>query len=149
MKDISNEPPKKGNLKIFGLVLVMIGIAIILYIMFINQGSDTRDDNVSLAKVQETSTENPVVLYFWSSNCGYCEEQKPIIEDLESEFSMSNVTFYWLDSSRHDDITDKYNIHGVPTTVVLNKDGVVKKFVGYTDLDNIENAIENSIDSYS
>jgi thioredoxin 1 len=142
------EQKKKHNWKILGIVVAMVGIILIVYIFLAGFGylSETRDDDVSLSQIRSETNENPVVLYFWSTGCSYCEQQKPIISDLEDDYK--NVTFYWLDVNNHDKISNEYDVYGVPTTVILDNDGVVKKFVGYTDQDKIENAIDDAIASY-
>jgi thiol-disulfide isomerase/thioredoxin len=89
-----------------------------------------------------------VVLYFWSGGCGYCTEQKPIINELEDGFKNSNVTFYWLDYSKHKDLTDHYDVYGFPTTILVTKSGIHQKFVGYTEYDSIASEIKLAIDSY-
>ena len=45
-------------------------------------------------QVKDESKNNPVVLFFWGSNCPYCDDQKPIIEDLEKEYKNTGVSFY-------------------------------------------------------
>jgi thioredoxin 1 len=139
---------KKPNLKILGLVLAIVGIILIVYILLAGFGylSGTRDDDVSLSQIRSEVGDNPIVLYFWSNGCSYCVQQKPIISDLEEDYR--NVTFYWLDVNNHDNIADEYDVYGVPTTVILDNNGVVKKFVGLTDQNKLENAIEDAIDSY-
>jgi thiol-disulfide isomerase/thioredoxin len=145
-----NQPKKgKGNWKILGIIVATIGIVILIYIFTVGLGSTARDDDVSLSQIKTETNDNTIVLYFWSNSCVYCEQQKPIIKDLESEYKAENVTFYWLDVNNHDKISDEYDVYGVPVTIVLNQYGVVKKFTGYTDQDRIENAINDAISSYS
>jgi thioredoxin 1 len=148
-KQNDQDQKNKPNWKILGIIVAMVGIILIIYIFLASFGylSDTRDDDVSLSEIKTETKDNAVVVYFWSTGCSYCEQQKPIISDLENDYN--NVTFYWLDVNNHAKISDEYDVYGVPTTVVLDDDGVVKKFVGYTDQDRIEDAIEDAIESYN
>jgi thioredoxin 1 len=147
----STEDPrkKKINWKIIGVAMIIVGLGLILYLAFIGFGSNTRNDDVSLGTIESESQKNTVVLYVWGSGCVYCEQQKPIMKELEDDFENENVTFYWLDIAKHDDVADEYSIRGVPTTIVLNQNGVYKKLVGFSDYDEIERAIKNSISTYS
>ena len=144
----SNGSSRNTNLKILGIVLIIVGIGLTFYFAFAGFGSDTRDDDLSLGQINDLRSEKPVVLYFWGSGCGSCEEQKPIIHELEDDYQARNVSFYWFDAGNHDDLTNEYNVRGVPTTVVLNQGGVVENFVGLAKYDDIAAAIEDSIESY-
>jgi thioredoxin 1 len=144
----NDKSEKKKNRVIFGIVLIIIGIGIILYLVFIGFGSDMRDDDVSLNQVKDRSKENTVVLFFWGAGCQPCKEQEPIIDDLEDDYEGANVTFYWLDAGKHDDLTKHYNVNGVPTTIILNQNGVHKKYIGLTDYDAIAKSIEGAISTY-
>jgi hypothetical protein len=68
--------------------------------------------------------------------------------NLENDYKGSNVTFYWFDATNHDDITNHYNVNGVPTTIILNQNGVYKKYVGKTDYSSIARSIDGSINTY-
>ncbi|WP_455391423.1 thioredoxin family protein [[Eubacterium] cellulosolvens] len=145
-----NENQKtKNNLKVIGIVIAIIGIGIILYLLFLGNGLNTRSDDVSLSDIDQEAQRKPVVLYFWSGGCYYCNEQKPIIEELEHDYGTANVTFYWIDSGKHKELTDHYEIRGYPTTVVLNQSGIVQKNIGYTDYGDIASGINEAIESYS
>jgi len=146
---IKDVPKQKRNLKVIGIIIAMIGIAIILYILFMSYGSNTRSDDASLNKINQESQENPVVLYFWSNGCYYCNQQEPIINDLEKDYKPSNVTFYWFDSAKNKDLTNHYDIYGYPTTLVLDKNGIVQKFVGYSDYSEISSGINEAIVTYN
>jgi len=139
---------RSTGFKVFGVVLVIIGIGIILYLLFLANTPGFRNDDVSLLEINRVSRENPVVLYFWSGGCSYCEDQKSIIEDLEQDYEDENVTFYWLDYSKHKDLTDHYNIRGFPTTVLVNNASVQKKFVGFTGYESIAEELDAALESY-
>ncbi len=146
--DIETKAEKKRRGLIIGLVLIIIGIGVILYLVFIGFGSDMRDDHVSLNQVKDKSQEHTVVLFFWGAGCQPCKEQEPIIDDLEDDYKGANVTFYWLDAGKHDDLTRYYNINGVPTTIILNQTGMYKKFIGLTDYGVIAKSIDGAMSTY-
>lgn len=148
MNEIERKREEPSNKKLLAIVMIIIGIGIILYLVFIGFGSGGRDDNASKSDIARISQEQPVVLFFWGQGCAPCQEQKPVIEDLEDHYENLNVTFYWFDASRHNDLTDHYDIYGVPTTIVLNQTGSVKTFVGFSDYNSISAAIEDAIKSY-
>ena len=134
-------------MKIIGICMVIIVIGIVLYFVFMNMSSD-RDDNVSLDDIEQETEYQPVVLYFWGDGCPACDEQKPIIDDLEKAFKDLEITFYWLKYSNHKELTEHYDITGVPTTIILDFTGSVDIFVGLTQLEEIEDAIDQATLSY-
>ena len=148
MEPDKEKPKKRSNRIPLAIVLISIGIAIFLYMYLIGFGSNSRDDDVSLNKIDQVSQDGPVVLFFWGEGCAPCTEQKPVMEDLEKDYNNENVTFYWFDSNKHGDLTDHYDIYGVPTTIILNQQGIIKKFEGFYDYDSISKYIDESITSY-
>lgn len=149
MEDVNTPKKPRSHLKILIVIIIIITLGLMIYFVFLGNISDARDDNVSLSRVKQLSQDKPLVLYFWGSGCPYCTDQKPIIEDLEDDYKALNVTFYWFDSSKHSDLVDHYDISGVPTTIVLNKLGVEEKFTGYSGYNEISDAIDASILTYS
>jgi thiol-disulfide isomerase/thioredoxin len=147
--DDKQNPKPKSTVKVIAAVMVIIGIGIILFLLFMGTGSNGRNDDVSLEQINQESQQKTVVLYFWSNGCYYCTEQKPIVTDLEDDFGDGNVTFYWLDVTQNEDLTEHYDIYGYPTTIIITQNGVMKKFVGYTDYDVIASDINKAIDSYN
>ena len=149
MEEADTLKKPRNNWKILVIIIIIIGLGLMIYFVFLGNVAEARDDNVSLSRIKQESLESPLVLYFWSSGCPYCSDQKPIIEDLENDYKAQNVTFYWFDSGKHNDLVDHYDISGVPTTVVLNKSGIEEKFTGYSSYNKISDAIDASMLTYS
>ncbi len=148
MTSSENQKPTTNFRKVIAIVIIIIVIGIILYLLF-GLGSNTRDDSVSLSEIENKAQEETVVLYFWGDGCIYCEQQKPVMEDIEDDYRGLNVTFYWLKYGNHNKITNHYNINGVPTTIVLNHSGRVKIFEGTSNYNSIALAIDEAIASYN
>jgi len=83
----------------------------------------------------------PVTLKdFYADWCGPCKTQEPILEEMEEEWS--DVTFERIDVDENQDIANQYQVRSIPTLVVENDDGVVERFVGVTQREDIEAAFE-------
>jgi len=78
---------------------------------------------------------------FYADWCGPCKTQDPILEDLEDEWSES-VSFEKVDVDENQDVANEYQVRSIPTIVVENDDGVVERFVGVTQADKLEDALE-------
>ena len=79
---------------------------------------------------------------FYADWCGPCKTQDPILEELEEEYD--DVEFEKIDVDENQDIANEYQVRSIPTLVVENDDGVVERFIGVTQADEIETAFEEA-----
>ncbi|MFC6756342.1 MULTISPECIES: thioredoxin family protein [Haloarcula] len=76
---------------------------------------------------------------FYADWCGPCKTQDPILEDLEEEWG--DVEFEKINVDEEQDVANEYQVRSLPTLVVENDDGIVERFVGVTQADDIEDAL--------
>ena len=77
---------------------------------------------------------------FYADWCGPCKTQDPILEDLEEEYG--NVEFEKIDVDENQDVANEYQVRSIPTLVVENEDGIVERFVGVTQAEDLEDALD-------
>ena len=80
---------------------------------------------------------------FYADWCGPCKTQDPILEDLEEEWG-DRVTFEKVDVDENQDVANEYQVRSIPTIVVEDDDGVVERFVGVTQAEDLEDAFEQA-----
>jgi thioredoxin 1 len=80
---------------------------------------------------------------FYADWCGPCKTQDPILEDIEDDWGDS-VAFEKIDVDEQQDIANEYQVRSIPTLVVENDDGIVERFVGVTQREQIEDALEKA-----
>ncbi|NIB98401.1 thioredoxin [Halobacterium sp. R2-5] len=80
---------------------------------------------------------------FYADWCGPCKTQDPILEELEEDYGDS-VTFEKIDVDENEDVANEYQVRSIPTVVVEDDDGVVERFVGVTQRDQLEDALEKA-----
>jgi len=80
---------------------------------------------------------------FYADWCGPCKTQDPILDEVESEFG-DRVEFEKIDVDENQDVANQYQVRSIPTLVVENDDGVVERFVGVTQREDIEAALESA-----
>lgn len=74
------------------------------------------------------------IIYYASSQCGYCAMQTPILETLAKEYNLDylDIDSTKLTSSERKKVLEKLGIeHATPTTVVVKNGEVISKAIGY------------------
>ena len=79
---------------------------------------------------------------FYADWCGPCKTQDPILDDLEAEWE--DVEFEKIDVDEQQEIANEYQVRSLPTLIVENDDGIVERFVGVTQADDLEDALESA-----
>jgi len=79
---------------------------------------------------------------FYADWCGPCKTQDPILEDLSEEWA--DVEFEKVNVDEEQDVANEYQVRSLPTLVVENDDGIVERFVGVTQAEDIEAAFEKA-----
>ena len=90
-----------------------------------------------------------VLLDFWATWCGPCKQIMPVIQKLSEEFKDKDVAIFgvntwekkddaakkYMESKKYtygcllagEDLTKTYGITGIPTLIIINKDGTIAK----------------------
>jgi thioredoxin 1 len=79
---------------------------------------------------------------FYADWCGPCKTQDPILEDLEEEYD--DVSFEKINVDEQQDVANEYQVRSLPTLIVENEDGIVERFVGVTQAEDIEAAFQEA-----
>ncbi|GAB7094853.1 thioredoxin [Halolamina litorea] len=79
---------------------------------------------------------------FYADWCGPCKTQDPILEELEEEYG--DVVFEKIDVDQDQETANEYSVRSLPTLVIENDDGVVERFVGVTQRDQLEDALKEA-----
>ncbi len=79
---------------------------------------------------------------FYADWCGPCKTQDPILEDLEEDWG--DVEFEKINVDEEQDVANEYQVRSLPTLIVENDDGIVERFVGVTQRDDLESALNQA-----
>ena len=79
---------------------------------------------------------------FYADWCGPCKTQDPILDEVSEEYP--DVEFEKINVDEQQDVANEYQVRSLPTLIVENDDGVVERFVGVTQADDIESALADA-----
>ena len=79
---------------------------------------------------------------FYADWCGPCKTQDPILNELEADYE--DVEFAKVDVDEQQDVANQYQVRSLPTLVIENDDGIVDRFVGVTQREDLEAALEEA-----
>ncbi|MFC7044467.1 thioredoxin family protein [Halobacteriaceae archaeon GCM10025711] len=83
------------------------------------------------------------LLDFHADWCGPCKTQDPILEELADDWD-DRFELEKIDVDEKQDVANQYQVRSIPTIVIENDDGVVERFVGVTQRERIEEALEQA-----
>lgn len=79
--------------------------------------------------------EGDVLVDFFATWCGPCKMLSPVLEEIVEKFPRIKVVK--VDIDQFDDLTRAHGIMSVPTLEVYRNGNLIKKEVGYHNLDEI------------
>jgi thioredoxin 2 len=85
------------------------------------------DDDTFQRTIQESDV--PVLVDFYADWCGPCKMMAPFVDEIAAEYE-GRVLVVKLDTERAQQTAQKFNIRGVPTTIVFKSGKVVAQKVG-------------------
>ncbi len=69
--------------------------------------------------------------------CGYCQKQKPILEELSDK----NIEIAEINPDDNPNITNKYDVHAFPSFLLFREGKMIGKFAGYRPKYDLLNTI--------
>jgi len=91
-----------------------------------------------------THNDKIVLLSFMSEWCGACHAQNPILDEL-AHIIGNKAEIIKVDVDQHRDIVREWRIDATPTLFVLKNYNILKKFIGLTNRNDLESAINTAI----
>jgi thioredoxin 1 len=79
---------------------------------------------------------------FYADWCGPCKTQDPILEEVLDDHA--DIDFVKVDVDEQQDVANQYQVRSLPTLIIENDDGVVERFVGVTQREDIEAALRKA-----
>jgi len=104
--------------KLFKTIIFIIVFAVISCTQLT---ADEYTEGLKRAKTED----KPVLLYFFSKYCGYCDKMdRDVLNDREINPTLKNdIVYIRIDVDKKNDIASLYAVRGYPTTAMLDPSG--------------------------
>jgi len=84
----------------------------------------------NLTELNEILKRDFTILKFSADWCGPCKRISPLFESLSKDTKYSNIYFAEVDVDITQDVCKEYEIEGLPTFVLFDKDKEISRFSG-------------------
>jgi len=81
---------------------------------------------------------------FWAAWCGPCQMLAPIIEEIAKEYE-NKVLVGKLNVDDYPNISEQYNVQGIPTVIIFKDGKIVEQFVGVQPKEVYQKALGRQI----
>lgn len=88
--------------------------------------------------------DTPVLVDFWAEWCAPCRMMAPAIEALAEDFG-GRAKIGKLNVDENNQISEKYQIRGIPTVLIFKNGEVKEQVVGVTSKENLSKLIEKHL----
>lgn len=78
---------------------------------------------------------------FWASWCGPCQMQGPVVEELAEK--RKDVVVGKVDVEKESGLTVKFQVSNIPALVFFKNGELAKKVIGFHNLEEIEEILNN------
>ena len=95
-------------------------------------------------EAEVTKSNLPVVIDFFATWCGPCQQVGPVFEELSKELS-TKYKFVKINIDEERDLAIQHNVSSVPTFIFLKNGAVVGKEQGYMNNETLKNKIETHL----
>jgi len=110
-------------------------------------------DNYSLSsKIDTMLNDKPVFLFFYTDWCHFCQEQKPIIDELEQEYA-DKIAFIRVNADENPHAVNEFGVTGFPAMfLIVDKSEfgyVYQGFRGFTEKEALKKSFDYVIENGS
>ncbi|MGH9463338.1 MAG: thioredoxin [Vicinamibacteria bacterium] len=89
-------------------------------------------------------SDKPVVIDFWAEWCAPCRMMAPTIDALASEYE-GKAKVGKLNVDENALVSERYQIRGIPTVLIIKNGQVAEQVVGVTSKDNLSKLIDKHL----
>ncbi len=104
----------------------------------------TTDINAADFQARVLEAKLPVLVDFWAPWCGPCKMAGPILEELSNEYN-GKIEVVKINVDENKDITGKYSVMSIPTTVLFKGGSEIGRQVGFQGKEKFEELMKKGV----
>lgn len=89
-------------------------------------------------------SDRPVLIEFWSPNCGHCIRMSPVMDELAAELA-GKLVIAKLDVARNPAVASRYAVNATPAFVVVKDGREAARFLGAMPKDELLRQVQTFI----
>jgi thioredoxin 1 len=128
------------------------GLALV-FLFGVSLSACAKHDSSVVAEVTDDSFQKevmasnvPVLVDFWATWCGPCRMYGPVVDQIAQEYK-GKVKVVRVDVDHNPGLSSFFKINAIPRSILLNKGGSVKEWVGYLPYNELKPQLESALAS--
>ena len=143
---------KKLLILFLGLLIIIVGATIIVNnktknVVSVNTSAEENvkktsfvlDVNEENFETEVKNSDKKVLIDFYADWCGPCNRLVPLVDKVAEE--NQNVKVVRIDVDQNENLMNQYNVHSIPTLIVVENGEEVRRSVGLIPEESIVNLI--------
>jgi len=95
---------------------------------------------------EETKKDVPIVVDFFASWCGPCQQMAPEFDKLSEKYDAKKLRFAKCSTEEFPELAGNFQVSGIPCLIVIKRGEEIDRVVGFMHKDDLKKKIDEILD---